>query len=69
MYENVAEKFKCSFNLCVTEVNNNLEIISVRSSLDLSNKTWIGPFIDIVFYFKNLRLGFSFLPKVSFEII
>ena len=69
MYENVAEKFKCSFNLCVTKVNNNLEITSVRSSLDLSNKTWIGTFIDIVFYFKNLRLGFSFLPQVSFEII
>ena len=64
------EKFKCSCNLCVTKVDNNLEITSVRSSLDLGNKIWIGkPFIDIVFHFKTPRLGFSFLPPVSFEII
>ena len=49
---------------------NNLEITSVRSSLDLGNKIWIGkPFIDIAFHFKNPRLGFSFLPSLSFEII
>ena len=48
------EKFKCSCNLCVAKVNNGLEIISVRSSLDLGNKTCIGkPFIDIVCHFKN----------------
>ena len=41
------EKFKCSCNLYVTKVDNNLEITSVRSSLDLGNKIWIGkPFID-----------------------
>ena len=35
----------------------------------LGNKIWIGkPFIDKVFHFKNLRLGFKFLPLVSFEI-
>ena len=52
-------------------MDNNLDITSVRSSLDLGNKIWIGkPFIDIVFYFKNPRPGFlSFLPPVSFEII
>ena len=61
------EKFKCSCNLCVTNVDNNLEITSVRSSLDLGNEIWIGkPFIDLVL--KNPRLGFSFLPPVSFEI-
>ena len=50
--------------------DNNLEITSVRSSLDLGNKIWIGkPFIDITFHFKNPRLGFSFLPPLSFEII
>ena len=50
--------------------DNNLEIPSVRSSLDLGNKIWIGkPLIDIVFHFKNPRLGFSFLPPISFEII
>ena len=55
------EKFKCSCNLCVTKVDNNLEITSVRSSLDSGNKIWIGkPFTDIVFHFKNTRLGFSF---------
>ena len=44
------EKFKCSCNLCVTKVDNNLEITSVRSSLDLGNKIWIGKsFIEIVF--------------------
>ena len=32
------EKFKCSCNLCVTKVDNNLEITSVRSFLDLGNK-------------------------------
>ena len=64
------EKFKYSCNLCVTKVDSNLEITSVRSSLDLGNKIWIGkPFIDIDFYLKNTRLGFSFLPPVSFEII
>ena len=53
------EKFKCSCNLCVTKVDNNLEITSVRSSLDLGNKIWIGkPFMDIVFHFKNSRLRF-----------
>ena len=30
------EKFKCS--LCATKVNNNVEITSVRSFLDLGNK-------------------------------
>ena len=64
------EKFKCSCNLCVTKVDNNLEITSVCYSLDLGNKIWIGkPFIDIFFHFKNPRLGCSFLPPVSFEII
>ena len=48
---------------------NNLEITSERCSLDLCNKIWIGPFIDIVFLLKSPRLGFSFLPPVSFEII
>ena len=29
-------------------MDNNIEITSVRSSLDLGNKIWIGkPFIDI----------------------
>ena len=52
------------------ENDNNLEITSVHSSLDLGNKVRIGtPFIDIVFHFKNPCLGFSFLPHVSFEII
>ena len=37
-YENVLEKFKCSCNLCVTKVDNNLEIASARYSLDLCNK-------------------------------
>ena len=64
------EKFKCSCNLCVTKVDNNLEITSVRSSLDLGNKIGIGKaFIDTVFHFKTPRLDFSFLPPVSFEII
>ena len=59
-----------SSNLCVTKVDNNPEINSVRSSLDLGNKIWIGkPFIDTVFHFKNPNLDFSFLPPVSFEII
>ena len=50
--------------------DNNLEITSVRSSLDLGNKIWIGkPFIGIVFHFKNPRQGLSVLPPVSFEII
>ena len=63
------EKFKCSCNLCVTKVDNNLEV-TVYSSLGLGNKIWIGkPFVYIVFHFKNSRLGFSFLPPVSFEII
>ena len=63
------EKFKCSCNFCVIKVDNNLEITSVRPSLDLGNKIWIGkPFIDIVFHFKNPRLDFLFLPPVSFEI-
>ena len=53
MFRKCIEKFKCSCNLCVTKVDNNLEITSVRSSLDLGNKIWIGtPFIDIVFHFK-----------------
>ena len=40
------EKFKCSCNLGVTKVDNNLVITSVHSSLDLGNKIWIGkPFI------------------------
>ena len=68
-YENVLEKFKCSCNLFVTKVDNNLEITSARSSLDLCNKIWIGPFIDTACHFKTPRLGFSFLPPVSFEII
>ena len=60
------EKFKCSWNLCVAKVNNNLEITSVRPSLDLGNKIWIGkPFIEIVFHFKNPRLGLQFLPSVK----
>ena len=64
------EKFKCSCNLCATKKDNNLEITSVRFSLDLGYKVWIGKaFIDIVFHFKNPRLGFLFLPPVSFEII
>ena len=64
------EKFKCSCNLCVTKVDNNLEITSARSSLGLGNKIWIeNPFIDIVFRFQNPRLGFSFLQPVSLEII
>ena len=32
------EKFKCFCNLCATKVNYNLEITSVRSSLDLGHK-------------------------------
>ena len=64
------EKSKCSCNLCLTKVDNNLEITSVRSSLDLGNKIWIWkPFIDMVCHFKKPRLGCSFLPPVSFEII
>ena len=66
----VENKFKCSCNLCVIKVDNNLEIYSARSSLDLGNKIWIGKlFINIVFHFKNPRLGFSFLPPISFELI
>ena len=62
-------KVQWSCNLCVTKVDNNLEITSVCSSLDLGNKVSVGkPFIDIVFHFKNPRLGFSFLPPVSYEI-
>ena len=64
------EKFKCSCNFCVTIVGNNIETTSVLSCLDLGNKIWIEkPFIDIVFHLNNLRLGFWFLPPVSFEII
>ena len=37
-YENVLEEFKCFCYLCATKVINNLEITSVRSSLDLGNK-------------------------------
>ena len=49
---------------------NNLDITSVRSSLDLGKKIWIKkPIMGIVFHFKNPHLGFSFLPAVSFEII
>ena len=33
-YENILEKFKYSCNLFATNVNNDLEIASVRSSLD-----------------------------------
>ena len=70
MFRKCIEKFKCSCNLCVTKVDNNLEITSVHSSVDLGSKIWIAkPFIDMVFHFKNPRLGFSFLPSVSFEII
>ena len=58
-HENVLKKFRCVCNLCVTKVDNNLKITSVRSSLDLGNKIWIGkPFMDIVFHFKNSRLRF-----------
>ena len=58
------------WNKSINESDNNLQITSVRSSLDLSNKIWIGkPFIDIAFHFKNPRLGFSFLPPVGFENI
>ena len=32
------EKFKCSCNLCVTKMDNNLDITSAQSSLDLGNK-------------------------------
>ena len=44
MYGKSSEKFKCSCNLYVIKVGNNLEI---TSSLDLGNKIWIRkPFID-----------------------
>ena len=33
------EKLKCSCNMRATKVDNNLEITSVPSSLDLGNKT------------------------------
>ena len=69
-YENVLEKFKCFCNLYATKVNNNLEITSVRFSLDLGNKFELeNHLLTIVFHFKNPRLGFWFLPPVSFEII
>ena len=56
--------------VCVTKLDNNLEITSVRSFLDLGNKIWIGKaFITIVFDFKNPCLDFSFFPLVNFEII
>ena len=52
------------------ESDNNQDITSVYSSLDLGNKIWIGnSVIDIAFYFKTPRLGFSSLPPVSLEII
>ena len=51
-------------------MNNNLEISSVLSSLDLGNKFELENHLStIVFHFKNPRLGYSFLPPVSFEII
>ena len=55
-----SEKFNCSCNLCVTKVNNNLEITSVRSSLHLYNKIWIGLFVDIVFHFNPPPSPYSF---------
>ena len=69
-----SENVKKSSNVLVICVYQKwitiLEITSVRSSLDLGYKIWIGkPFIDIVFHFENPRLGFSFLLPVSFEII
>ena len=67
-YENVLKKFKYSCSFRIITANNNLEITSVHSSLDLCNKIWIGPFVD-VFHFKTPRLCSSFLPPVSFEII
>ena len=64
------EKFKCSCNLCVTKkVNNNLEITSLHSSLDLGNKIWIGkPFnIDIYlsrFFIFATRKLWNYLVQV-----
>ena len=53
------EKFKCSCNLCVPIVDNNLEIIYVHSFLDLGNKISVGtPFIDIVFSLQKLPSRF-----------
>ena len=63
------EKSKCSCNLCVTKVDNNREITSVRSSLDFGYKIGIGKSFMEIFHFKNPPPGFSFLPSVSFEII
>ena len=34
----IITKFKCFSSLCATKVNNNVEITSVRSFLDLGNK-------------------------------
>ena len=65
-------------------MNKNPEITSVCSTLHLCNKIipysiillsmeWISfkqtVSITEIFHFKNPRLGFSFLPPVSFEII
>ena len=70
MFRKCIEKFKCSCNLCVTKVDNNLEITSVHFSLDFGNKIWIGkPFINMVCHFKTLHLGCPFMPPVSFEIV
>ena len=56
--ENVLEKLKCFSNLLATKVNNNLEITSVRSSLDLGNKFELEYHLSTFFLFKNPRLGF-----------
>ena len=66
MYGKSSEKFKCSCNLYVIKVGNNLEITSVRSSLDLGNKIWIGkPFIDTVFV-KKLHVYMLLKEHVDF---
>ena len=73
---------KCSCNLRVTKVNNNLDVTSVWFTLYyviklphiqffalhamISFKQTIS--ITEVFHFKNSRLGFSFSPPVSSEI-
>ena len=63
------EKFKCSCNLYVTKkVNDNLEITSLRSSLDFGNKIWIGkPFINIYpsrFFIFTTRKLWNYLVQV-----
>ena len=66
MYWKSSERFKCSCNLYVIKVGNNLEITSVRFSLDLGNKIWIGkPFIDTVFV-KKLHVYMLLKEHVDF---